>query len=71
MLEADGKYSCSVSYKSAYRLRSLNRTVMKSLSFTVLLLVSLINAHYTRKRVIKIINKKKHTTIKLKVGEKY
>lgn len=49
-----------VSYKNAYRVRRLNSTVVRSLSFAFLKLVSLINAHYARNRIIKITNKKIH-----------
>lgn len=49
-----------VSYRSACRLRRLNSTEVKNLSSEYLLLVSLINAGYARKRVIKITNKKIH-----------
>lgn len=56
-----------VSYRSVCRLRSLNRTGVKNLSSAYLLLVSLINAGYARKSIIKITNKKIHLyTIKTK-----
>lgn len=73
MLEAHWcrKYSSVLSYQNAYEVRRLNSTVVRSLSFAFLQVVSLISVHYTRNRIIKITNQKIHLyTIKTKVGER-